>query len=56
MRLLHTSDWHLGASLYGFSRLEEQSFFLKWLYQTIKDNSVDTLLVSGDVFDSGQGQ
>ena len=52
MRLLHTSDWHLGASLYGFSRLEEQSFFLKWLYQTIKDNSVDTLLVSGDVFDS----
>ncbi len=52
MLLLHTSDWHLGASLYGFSRLNEQKRFLDWLLTQIKHYKVDALLVSGDIFDS----
>jgi len=52
MKILHTSDWHLGRSLYGRKRYEEFSAFLDWLTQAIKDEKVDTLLVAGDVFDS----
>ena len=52
MLLLHTSDWHLGASLYGFSRLNEQKLFLDWLLTQIKLYKVEALLVSGDIFDS----
>ena len=37
MKILHTSDWHLGRSLYGRKRYEEFSAFLDWLAQTIKD-------------------
>ncbi len=52
MRILHTSDWHLGRSLYGRKRYEEFSAFLEWLTQTIEDEKVDVLLVAGDVFDT----
>lgn len=52
MKLLHTSDWHLGRSLYGRKRYEEFSAFLDWLAQTIEDEKVDALLVAGDVFDT----
>ena len=52
MRILHTSDWHLGRSLYGKKRYEEFSAFLLWLIQTIEDEKIDILLVAGDVFDS----
>jgi len=52
MKLLHTSDWHLGRSLYGRKRYEEFSAFLDWLAKTIEDEKVDTLLVAGDVFDT----
>lgn len=52
MRILHSSDWHLGASLYGFSRYNEQKSFLQWLLKTIEEYTVDTLLISGDIFDS----
>ncbi len=52
MKFLHTSDWHLGRSLYGRKRYEEFSAFLDWLTQTIKDEGVDALLVAGDVFDT----
>lgn len=52
MRILHTSDWHLGRSLYGRKRYEEFSSFLDWLAQTIEDEKVDALLVAGDVFDT----
>lgn len=52
-RILHTSDWHLGNSLHERSRLEEYEKFLGWLKQTIVSNNVDALLVSGDVFDTG---
>jgi DNA repair protein SbcD/Mre11 len=52
MKILHTSDWHLGRSLYGRKRYEEFSAFLNWLAKTIEDEKVDALLVAGDVFDT----
>jgi exonuclease SbcD len=52
MKMLHTSDWHLGRSLYGRKRYAEFAAFLDWLVQTIEAEGVDALLVAGDVFDS----
>ena len=53
MRILHTSDWHLGRSLYNKKRYEEFEDFLKWLVKTIQAERIDTLLVAGDIFDTG---
>ncbi|WP_404317010.1 exonuclease SbcCD subunit D C-terminal domain-containing protein [Malaciobacter canalis] len=53
MRFLHTSDWHLGQNFMGKSRIEEHKAFLSWLLNTIKENNIDVLLVSGDIFDTG---
>ncbi len=52
MKILHTSDWHLGRSLYGRKRYDEFSQFLDWLAKTIKEESIDILLIAGDVFDT----
>lgn len=52
MKILHTSDWHIGHSFHGRRRDEEFSAFLKWLSQTIRDRKIELLLVSGDVFDT----
>ncbi len=52
MKILHTSDWHLGRSLYGRKRYDEFSAFLDWLSNTIQEESVDALLVAGDLFDT----
>lgn len=52
MKILHTSDWHLGRSLYGRKRNEEFSLFLEWLNDTIVKENIDILLVAGDVFDT----
>lgn len=52
MKLLHTSDWHLGRSLYGRKRYDEFDAFLNWLLATIEAQCVDVLLVAGDVFDT----
>ena len=50
MTLLHTSDWHLGRTLYSKKeRQEEQFAFLEWLQATIKERAIDLLLVAGDV-------
>lgn len=54
MRVLHTSDWHLGKRLYKLERLPEQSIFLQELLRLVKDHCVDHLLVAGDVFDVPQ--
>lgn len=51
-RLLHTSDWHLGRSLYGHRRYAEYEAFLDWLVGAIERARVDVLLLAGDVFDS----
>ncbi len=52
MRIIHTSDWHIGRTLYGRKRYEEFEAFLNWLAQTIQQNEIDALLVAGDVFDT----
>ena len=52
MRVLHTSDWHLGRTLYGRKRYEEFESFLTWLAEMIQQNGIDALLVAGDVFDT----
>lgn len=52
MKILHTADWHLGHRLHENSQLEEQTLFLKWIENYIKDTKIDVLLISGDIFDS----
>ena len=52
MKILHTSDWHIGSSLYGRKRYDESEQFLNWLVETIKSHSIETLLVAGDIFDT----
>jgi DNA repair protein SbcD/Mre11 len=53
MKILHTSDWHIGRALYGRKRYEEFERFLDWLIDCIKTQGAEALLVSGDVFDNG---
>ena len=53
MKILHTSDWHLGHRLHEQSQYEEQFRFLNWLEEFINDNQIDILLVAGDIFDTG---
>jgi exonuclease SbcD len=52
MKILHTSDWHLGRSLYGRKRYAEFAGFLQWLSDHMKRVRIDALLVSGDIFDT----
>ncbi len=52
MKLLHTSDWHLGQSLQQFDRSFEHTQFLAWLLDTLVAEQVDVLLIAGDVFDN----
>lgn len=52
MKILHTSDWHLGRNLYGRRRYKEFESFLDWLLETINAEQVDLLLVAGDIFDT----
>ncbi len=52
MRLLHTSDWHLGHTLHAVSRDEEHARFLGWLLDTLAREAVDALVVAGDVFET----
>lgn len=51
MRILHTSDWHLGRGLHGESQLEAQAGFFDWLAETVRSERVDCLVVAGDVYD-----
>lgn len=53
MKIVHTSDWHLGHRFQEQSQYEEQVEFLKWLDDYIKSNQIDVLLIAGDVFDTG---
>jgi exonuclease SbcD len=52
MKILHTSDWHLGSSLYGRKRYEEFEAFLKWLDTLLKKEHIDVFLIAGDIFDT----
>ncbi|HTR49523.1 MAG TPA: exonuclease SbcCD subunit D C-terminal domain-containing protein [Kofleriaceae bacterium] len=52
MRLLHTSDWHLGHTLKDVTREREHAAFLAWLLATCAREAPDVLVITGDVFDS----
>lgn len=51
MRLIHTSDWHLGRTLHGVDLLAHQAAFLAWLLDLAVDRAASAVLVAGDVFD-----
>ena len=53
MRIIHTSDWHLGQNFYGKSRAAEHHLFMQWLLDQIQQHDVDALIVAGDIFDTG---
>ncbi|MGE5185454.1 MAG: exonuclease SbcCD subunit D C-terminal domain-containing protein [Acidobacteriota bacterium] len=52
MRLLHTSDWHLGHALRDLSREHEHAAFLRWLLEVVAREAPDAMVITGDVFDS----
>lgn len=52
MKILHTSDWHIGSTFFGKKRYEEYSKFFAWLLDFIQKEQIDVLLVSGDIFDT----
>jgi len=52
MRIIHTSDWHLGHQLFGISREYEQEKFLTFLFNTLQETKADALIVAGDIFDT----
>ena len=51
MRLLHTSDWHLGRTFHRVDLLDAQRTFLRWLLEQAVAHEVDAVVVSGDIFD-----
>jgi DNA repair protein SbcD/Mre11 len=51
LKIIHTADWHLGQSFFGYDRQPEHTAFLKWLAETVADRQIDVLLIAGDVFD-----
>lgn len=53
MRIIHTSDWHLGHTLMDKTREEEMRSFFSFLIDVIIKERVDALLISGDIFDTG---
>ena len=53
MKILHTSDWHLGQNFFTKSRKEEHQEFFNWLLKQISLNEVDAVIVAGDIFDTG---
>ncbi|HBW0130693.1 TPA: exonuclease subunit SbcD [Klebsiella aerogenes] len=53
MRILHTSDWHLGQNFYSKSRADEHAAFLDWLLARAQEHEVDAIIVAGDIFDTG---
>ena len=53
MKLLHTSDWHLGQNFMGQSREDEYEAFLTWLVDVIREQEIDLLVVAGDIYDTG---
>ena len=52
MNIIHTADWHLGQTFYGYDRSREHAVFLDWLCGKVKENGTGLLLIAGDVFDS----
>jgi len=53
MKIIATSDWHLGNLFHGNERIEEHRHFLQWLLYQINREQPDALLIAGDIFDNG---
>lgn len=53
MRILHTSDWHLGQHFMGKSRQAEHQALIDWLLTQTEQHAVDAVLIAGDIFDTG---
>ena len=53
MRILHTSDWHLGQHFMGKSRQAEHQALIDWLLVQVEEHAVDAVLIAGDIFDTG---
>lgn len=51
MKILHTSDWHIGASDGNRSLKEDQLFFLEEIYRVIEQENIDVVVIAGDVYD-----
>ena len=51
LKIIHTSDWHLGQTFFGYDRDEEHEAFLSWLTDTLSEQQTDVLLIAGDIFD-----
>ena len=51
MKILHTSDWHIGKQLHKYDLSEDLNLFFDWLVHYIQAGNIDVLLVSGDIFD-----
>lgn len=51
MRILHTSDWHLGRTLHGVDLMEHQSAYLDHLVEVVRSEAVGAVVVAGDVYD-----
>ena len=52
MKILHTSDWHLGAMFHSQKRNEEFDKVLEWLLDIIKKENIEAIIIAGDIFDS----
>ena len=48
MKFLHTSDWHIGRTINGFSLLEEQKYAFKQILSLAKEYEVDGIIIAGD--------
>jgi exonuclease SbcD len=53
MRILHTSDWHLGQFFINKSRGPEHQKFIQWLLEQVEVQEIDAVIIAGDVFDTG---
>jgi len=53
MRILHTSDWHLGQHFMGKSRQAEHQALIAWLLEQVDAHQVDAVIIAGDIFDTG---
>lgn len=54
MRILHTSDWHLGHSLYNYDRTQEQQYMLLQMINIVREQKPDAFIISGDIYHTPQ--
>lgn len=53
MKILHTSDWHLGQNFFGLSRQFEHQQLIDWLVTQVQEKDVQAVLIAGDLYDTG---